>query len=251
MHVMGAEQNIDLMRRIASALDWWHDAGVEQLVGEVPHDWLAAPRADAPLRAGAESVDRAPAIPAAPVLAPMPDDFQAFAAWRVGAEAPEAGWPGPRLGIQGVPGAAIMIIADMPDREDEADGVVLSGRTGMLFDRMLAAIGLARADVLIAPLVTARPPGGRVAPDLAGQLETVMRHLIGLAAPKRLLLLGNAASRALTGLDVSAARGNLHVVNHKCGTSEAVACFHPRFLVERPAAKAEAWRDLQLLMRGL
>jgi hypothetical protein len=30
-----------------------------------------------------------------------------------------------------------------------------------------------------------------------------------------------------------------------------VATFHPRFLIEKPAAKAEAWKDLQLLMGGI
>jgi DNA polymerase len=34
-------------------------------------------------------------------------------------------------------------------------------------------------------------------------------------------------------------------------TVEAIASFHPRFLLERPAQKAEAWRDLQLLIEGL
>jgi len=32
---------------------------------------------------------------------------------------------------------------------------------------------------------------------------------------------------------------------------QAVASFHPRFLLERPAAKAEAWKDLQLLIQGI
>jgi DNA polymerase len=32
---------------------------------------------------------------------------------------------------------------------------------------------------------------------------------------------------------------------------EAVASFHPRFLLEKPAYKAEAWKDLQMLIGGL
>ena len=85
-----------------------------------------------------------------------------------------------------------------------------------------------------------------------------------MVAPKRLLLLGNAASRAILGTELQAARGRLHGFNHKTGetgsgsaSGEAsdetgvVASFHPRFLIEKPAAKAEAWKDLQMLMRGL
>ena len=79
---------------------------------------------------------------------------------------------------------------------------------------------------------------------------------LALAAPKRLLLMGNAASRAVLGADVARARGRLHGINPKGGTTAAaagtgaVASFHPRFLLERPAAKAEAWKDLQMLIEG-
>jgi DNA polymerase len=64
------------------------------------------------------------------------------------------------------------------------------------------------------------------------------------------LALGNAASRAITGLDVANARASLRKVNHDGGTSEVVASFHPRFLLEKPVAKADAWKDLRVLMGG-
>ena len=40
---MGADQQIDWSAAAASALDWWHDAGVDTLVEDVPRDWFAAP----------------------------------------------------------------------------------------------------------------------------------------------------------------------------------------------------------------
>ena len=107
---------------------------------------------------------------------------------------------------------------------------------------MLAAIGRDRASVYLAALAVKRPPAGRANRAMVEQLATLIRHHLSLAAPKRVLALGNAASRALTGLDVADARGSLRVINHDRGTSEVVASFHPRFLLERPAAKADAWR---------
>jgi uracil-DNA glycosylase family 4 len=79
-------------------------------------------------------------------------------------------------------------------------------------------------------------------------LAEIAKHHIQLIAPPRLLLLGNAASRAILGMELQAARGRLHDFNHKTGETGVVASFHPRFLMEKPAAKAEAWKDLQMLM---
>ena len=48
------------------------------------------------------------------------------------------------------------------------------------------------------------------------------------------------------------ARERLHAFNHKDGTStRVVASHHPRVLLDRPACKAEAWKDLILLNEGL
>jgi DNA polymerase len=144
-----------------------------------------------------------------------------------------------------------MIVVDMPDREDDAAGELLASAAGRLFDRMLAAIGRDRQSVYLTALAVKRPPAARVTEDVAQSLKALLRHHVSLAAPKRLLALGNAASRAITGLDVADARGGLRGVNYDGGTVEVIASFHPRFLLERPAAKSEAWKDLQLLIEGL
>jgi uracil-DNA glycosylase len=239
---MGADQNHDWRASIASALEWWRDAGVDCEIDETPRDWLArAPIVEKP----ALVADGAPA----PVAA-LPDTLDAFATWRAGDAAPEARWPGKPMAPLGSVDSGLMIVVDMPDREDEAAGALLSGAAGRLFDRMLAAIGRDRQSIYLTSVAIKRPPAGRLADDVAQNLEALLRHHLALAKPKRVLALGNAASRAITGLDVASARGNLHAVNHDNGTTEVVASFHPRFLLERPAAKADAWKDLRLLIGG-
>ncbi|MDB5681267.1 MAG: uracil-DNA glycosylase, partial [Sphingomonas bacterium] len=206
-------------------------------------DWLARmPAADKLPAAVREEAVEAPRLP---------DTLAAFAEWRLGPAAPEASWSGQALGTQGDIASGLMIVVDMPDREDDAAGALLSGSAGRLFDRMLAAIGRDRNSVYLTALAVKRPPAGRVADEIGQKLEALIRHHLALAAPKRVLALGNAASRAIMGLDVANARGSLRVVNHDKGTSEVVASFHPRFLLERPAAKADAWKDLMLLIGGL
>jgi len=242
---MGADQNfgqnIGCRQSIASALEWWRDAGVDVLVEDAPRDWLRQPA-----QASAAAVD-APAPGTA-----IPDTLPAFSAWRIGPDAPETAWGMPLIGASGDPAAPLMILIDCPEREDDA-GMLLSGASGRLFDRMLAAIGFDRASIYLASVAAARPASGRIPPETEASLFEITRLLVSLAAPQRLLLMGNAASRAILAADAARARGRLHAVHHKEGTAvgtQAVATFHPRFLLERPAAKAEAWRALQLLTGG-
>jgi DNA polymerase len=248
---MGADLNIDWQTAAASAIDWWREAGVDSIVDEAPRNWLAA----------AEPVKAAARTGAAPVavaeVAPLPDTLAAFEAWRIGPDAPEAAWPGKPIAAQGDPASDIMILIDLPEREDMDSGVLMSGAVGRLFDRMLAAIGRDRASIYLVPVCATRPVAGRISPEIEDRLNEIARHHVMLARPKRLLLLGNAPSRALLGIDATRARGSLHGFNLSGGkeppgasdaATQAVASFHPRFLLERPAAKAEAWRDLQLLI---
>ncbi|WP_319937486.1 uracil-DNA glycosylase family protein [Sphingomonas cannabina] len=237
---MGADQHHDWQELAQSALDWWREAGVDTLVADQPRDWRVqataiAATAAAPLPAEAEAT-----------AAPLPATLESFVAWRTGPDAPEAGWGMPLLAPEGDPAADLMIVVDCPEGE-----ALLDGAPGRLFDRMLAAIGRDRASIHLAALALARPVGGRLPPEMLPELTTLLRHHIALAAPKRLLVAGSAASRALIGTDSARARGSLRSVNLEVGTVDAVVSWHPRFLLERPAAKAEAWRDLQLLMGGL
>jgi DNA polymerase len=195
-----------------------------------------------------------------PVESPLPATLAAFAAWRAGPDAPEAEWPGQPIVAQGPATADIMVMTDLPEREDADSGVLMSGAAGRLFDRMLAAIGLDRTSIYLVPVCTVRPMAGRITPEAEQRLNEIARHHVMLARPKRLLLLGNAPSRALLGTDTLRIRGRLHGINLSGGkgpeggndvATQAVASFHPRFLLERPAAKAEAWKDLQMLIGKL
>lgn len=248
---MGADQHFDFLGHAASALEWWVDAGVDTLVDDAPRDWLAPqdpvatpatptpPRADAPVIA-------TDALPAS-----LPDTLAAFTAWRSSADAPESSWRGHFLSATGPADAAIMIVVDCPDPDDAHGGHLLSGSVGKLFDRMLAAVGLTREMVYIVPVCARRPIAGRMPREVEARLGEIARHHVRLASPKRVLCLGNAASRAIIGTEMPANRGLLHGFNHRGGDIGVVASFHPRLLLEKPALKAEAWKDLQLLMGNL
>jgi len=236
--MVGADQFFDTAA-YASALEWWHDAGVDILADANPRDWLAPPPLP-PVRPAASEA-------AAPQLPPT---LEAFLAWRAGADAPDARWGGKNVLAEGPTDAELMVLLDHPDRDDCEAGRLLSGSAGRLFDRMLAAIGLSRDGVYVASVCVRRPASGRSPRDAVTLLAAAAMHHAGLVRPKRLLLLGDAASRAVLGADASATRGIYHAVHHNGGRSGAVVSFHPRLLLQRPAAKADAWRDLRLLRDG-
>jgi DNA polymerase len=234
---LGAYRTFDIAEA-ASALEWWRDAGVDVLVDDAVRDWFAAP----PAKVAAPAPDAAPAAPA------LPATLAELAAWRLGPEAPEAGWSGVSLAASGPVDARVMVLVDCPEREDGDAGALLSGAAGRLFDRMLAAIGLSRETVHVAAVCARRPAAGRMPRDVAVRLGEVARHLVELTAPERLLLLGDATSRAILAAERVDIRGSLQPFNHRSGQTMVVASHHPRLLLERPALKAESWRDLQLLM---
>ena len=240
---MGADQNLDWQALTASALEWWRDAGVDVLVEDAPFAWLDAP---APIEPAAPAPHPSLASsPAAPAAA-LPDTLEAFAAWRAGEQAPDRDWGGAAFASRGPADASIMVLLDCPERGDRE--ALLEGAVGALFDRMLAAIGQSRETVLLASVCARRPPIGRVPRDVEARLGEIARHHAGLVAPKRLLVMGDAATRAILTTNAAEARGRYHPLHHKNGTvTQVVATHHPRLLIERPAAKAEAWRDLLLL----
>jgi len=267
---MGAEPNFDWTASTTSLLDWWREAGVDVAIAEEPRNWLSQmpkpsgdivaeseiPPAADPRKPVPEQVRIAPPTPAPTrVIAPMPRTIAAFDAWRQGSDAPDSGWIGTRIGAEGSPESRLMVVIEMPERDDGSIGTLLSGAVGTMFDRMLAAIGHHRGSIYLVPMCIVRPNTGSIPPDALPHLAAALRHQTALVAPKRVLVFGNAASRALLGAEIAEMRGALRPVNRNKGEDgmpiEAVASYHPRFLLERPAAKAEAWKDLLLLAQEI
>ena len=226
---MGGESNHTA--EAASALAWWIDAGVDCAVQEARRDWLTA-QAVAP-------------GPPPPAEVPLPETLDLFRDWLgTAASLPLGSASAKRVLPHGAEDAPVMLIAEMPAREDAAAGRPIGGEAWALTTRMLAAIGIAADDAYCANLACFHAPGAKLGgADLEACAAIARRH-IALAKPRRLLLLGDAPARALLGKPMTAARGHAHKVEGV----RAVATFHPRQLLGRPSDKALAWRDLLLLM---
>jgi len=151
----------------------------------------------------------------------------------------------------GSPGAKLMVIGDVPGRDEDRIGLPLVGTDGQLFDRMLASIGLSRGDIYIVPLIPWRPPGNRTptAEEMALLLPFMYRH-VQLAAPQILLLLGGVTAKTVLppGGGILKLRGRWHDIDYGDGTARpTLATLHPAYLGRSPAQKRLAFADLVAL----
>ena len=101
---------------------------------------------------------------------------------------------------EGDPHAALMFIGEGPGQQEDETGRPFVGAAGQLLDRMLAAIGLTRAQVYICNIVKCRPPQNRVPePDERAACLDYLRQQVALVRPKVIVCLGSTPTRALLG----------------------------------------------------
>jgi DNA polymerase len=99
---------------------------------------------------------------------------------------------------EGDPASTTLIIGEPPGREEDRSGRPFAGAEGELLDQMLASVGLERDRLMLTPLLPWRPPGGR--PPSASEVALCLpflHRLIVLLGPRRLLLFGASAARAM------------------------------------------------------
>lgn len=218
----------------ASLIGWWLESGVDVAVGEAPRDWLRRSAPAAP-----------PTLAQAAPASAAPSNLAEFRQWLATDGAlPMNGAGAIRVSPRGEEAAPVMLLSDIPAHEDAAEGRPVGGEAWVLAVRMLAAIGIAQEDAYHASLSCFHAPGARIGKDELEACAAIARDHIRFARPERLILFGDAPSRALLGEPMAKARGRIHKVEGV----RTITTFHPRWLLQRPSDKALAWRDLLLLM---
>jgi DNA polymerase len=100
----------------------------------------------------------------------------------------------------GNPRADLMFVGEAPGFHEDKQGLPFVGQAGKLLERLLAGIGLSRADVFIANTLKCRPPGNRdPQPDEIEACEGHLFRQIELIEPKVVATLGNFATKLLSG----------------------------------------------------
>ena len=100
----------------------------------------------------------------------------------------------------GHPDADLMFVGEAPGFHEDQQGLPFVGQAGKLLERLLAGIGLTRADVYIANVLKSRPPGNRdPMPDEISACEGYLFRQVELIQPKVVATLGNFATKLLSG----------------------------------------------------
>lgn len=266
----------------ADALDWaqaleilaWQaEMGATEALAETPVDRFALSETEAQA-VRERAAPPAPAAPgpatgAPPPIAPAESPLDRAAKLARGAETLEAlaeamaGFDGCELKFgarnfvfaDGRPGARVMIVGEAPGAEEDRTGLPFVGPAGQLLDRMFAAIGLRRDHpdaehaLYITNAINWRPPGNRTPTEdeIAVMRPFLARH-VELAAPRVLVLLGNAACQAVLGRQgIMRLRGQWV----EGFGLPALPSFHPSALLRRPEWKRDAWADMLTLQARL
>lgn len=151
---------------------------------------------------------------------------------------------------EGPVGAPIMIVGEAPGRDEDEAGRPFVGRSGKLLEKMLAAIGFRREDVRISNVIPWRPPGNRTpSPIETATCEVFIRREIALVRPAVLVPVGGAAAKTLLRVDagITSQRGRwvrYEIDDAAPGAIDAMATYHPAYLLRTPAEKRRAWADL-------
>jgi uracil-DNA glycosylase len=252
------------------------DVGTQELARVPP----AAPAPAAPPSAAVASPGRTSAAPASAVaeggaarapftsLAPAPGGE---AASEIAAQVAHMDWPALQQAVVGCTACGLcqsrrqtvfgighvrahwMVVGEAPGEQEDLAGEPFVGKSGLLLDNMLRAVGLTRQpappeqQVYIANTIKCRPPGNRnPQPEELAHCEPFLARQVALVQPRIILAMGRFAVQSL--LRSAEPIGRLRGRVHDFQGVPLVVTYHPAYLLRSPEEKARAWDDLCLAL---
>jgi DNA polymerase len=150
----------------------------------------------------------------------------------------------------GNPKAKLLFVGEGPGRDEDMQGLPFVGRAGKLLTSMIEAMGLQRQDVYICNVVKCRPPENRLPePDEIKTCSPFLMRQIDAVDPQVIVALGACSAQTLlqTTRGISHFRGQWQEFRGR----KLMATYHPAYLLRNPPAKADVWKDLQMVMAEL
>lgn len=155
----------------------------------------------------------------------------------------------------GMPNAQVMFIGEGPGYNEDRLGKPFVGKSGKLFDIMLAHIGLSRKEnAYFTNIIFWRAPGNRTpTPDETAICRPFVTRQIELVQPAILVLVGGTAAKEMlaTTQGITKLRGRWHGYQMHDISLPCLPLLHPAYLLRNPARKAETWRDLLMLQEKM
>jgi uracil-DNA glycosylase len=134
--------------------------------------------------------------------------------------------------------ADLMFVGEAPGAREDESGLPFVGQAGKLLDKLLAEIGLERADTFICNVLKCRPPQNR--DPLPGEIDACQDYLfrqLELIRPKVVCTLGNFSTKLLrgdtgTGITRLHGREEIRVIGPR--TVRLYPIFHPAAALYTP-----------------
>jgi DNA polymerase len=146
--------------------------------------------------------------------------------------------------------AELMIIGEGPGVDDIHSGLPFQGQAGMLLNKMLAAINLARAECYLCNVIKCIPPGERKfsVEEVEDCRPFLLRQILAVN-PRVIVALGALAAQTLlrSKKTISELRGQVFKLRLNDRETPVLPTFNPAYLLRVAEKKREAWEDLKLV----
>jgi uracil-DNA glycosylase len=144
---------------------------------------------------------------------------------------------------EGQEGARVAVVGESPGAPDIASGKPFMGPAGDMLNRILAAIGIRRADCYLTNTVKMISNGDELTPDVLSFFTPYLHRELAVVRPAVVIAFGNTPTRALlrTRKPISQMRGEFHDYQG----SQLMPTFNPAYLLRDPTKKREVWEDMK------
>ena len=247
---MQTKQNDMSPHEALAALAWLIDMGADEIVGEVPVNRLLAPPpvVVAPVIKAEPAVPRPSSAESCKTLDELRSALLALEDFPLKKTASNLCFADGNLQ------ADVMVIGDVPGRDEDIEGKVFAGQNLALLEKMLGAIGLSPAATSLLNFIPWRPPGNRTPTEAEIQLcQPYILRAIELCRPRFILCLGGQAAQRLSGKSegLLSLRGKWFELKIGSLKIRVLPSFHPSYLLKQAGQKRLAWRDLLLFKEAI
>jgi DNA polymerase len=144
---------------------------------------------------------------------------------------------------EGAVGARVGVVGESPGPPDIESGRPFMGPAGLMLERILSSIGLARTDCYLTNVVKAICQGEEITPEWLSFFTPYLHRELAAARPRIVIAFGNTPTRALlrTKKPISQMRGEFQDYD---GTP-LMPTFNPAYLLRDPTKKREVWEDMK------
>jgi len=144
---------------------------------------------------------------------------------------------------EGERGARVAVVGESPGAPDIESGRPFMGPAGQMLERILAAIGLRRADCYLTNTVKMISTGDELTPEVLNFFTPYLHRELAVVRPRVVIAFGNTPTRALlrTKKPISQMRGEFHVYQG----AQLMPTFNPAYLLRDPTKKREVWEDMK------